>query len=68
MVRKDGEAMFEKIIGGDPKIVNTGTGLRPYYMIEYYDNKDGETHLGFGSKCLSVVKRFLAECFEEVIL
>lgn len=57
--------MPEKIIGGDPRIVFTGTALRPYYMIEYYDNKDGETHLGFGSKFLSVVKQDLAECFED---
>lgn len=57
--------MAEKIIGGDPRIVFTGTALRPYYMIEYYDIKDGKTHLGFGSKFLSVVKQDLVDYFED---
>ncbi len=57
--------MADKIIGGDPRIVNTETALRPYYMIEYYNSKDGETHLGFGSKYLSIVLQFLRECFED---
>lgn len=34
--------MPEKIIGGNPRIVFTGTALRPYHMIEYYDNMDEE--------------------------
>ncbi len=57
--------MTKKIIGGDPRIIITGTALRPYYQIEYYDSTDGKTHLGFGSKFLSVVKQYLVDCFED---
>lgn len=57
--------MSEKIIGGAPRIVFTGTALRPYYMIEYYDSVDSKTHLGFGSKFLSVVKQYLVDFFED---
>lgn len=57
--------MNKKIIGGDPRIVITGTVMHPYYTIEYYDNTSGETHLGFGSKSLSVVKQYLTEYFED---
>ncbi len=57
--------MAKKIISGDPMIVYTGTALRPYYMIEYYDSTDGKTHLGFGSKFLFVVKQYLVDYFED---
>ncbi len=56
--------MTKKIIGGDPRIVSIGTALRPYYQIEYYDHKDGKTHLGFGSRYLSQVQEYLNEFFE----
>ncbi len=57
--------MTKKIIGGDPRIVSIGTALRPYYQIEYYDGKDGNTHVGFGSKFLSVVRQYLTDYFED---
>lgn len=57
--------MNKEIIGGNPKITNTGTTFRPYYMIEYFDSKDSKTHLGFGSKKLSVVQQYLQDYFER---
>lgn len=46
------------------RIVVEGTPEKPYYNIWYFDPKDGECHIGFGSYCLDNVFNWLAEEFE----
>lgn len=46
------------------KIIVGGTAKNPYYNILYLDPTDGNYHIGFGSKCLDYVFKWLAEEFE----
>lgn len=46
------------------RIVVGGTSEKPCYNIWYFDQTDGECHIGFGSYCLGNVFNWLAEEFE----
>ncbi len=46
------------------RIVVGGTPEKPCYNIWYFDQTDGECHIGFGSYCLGNVFNWLAEEFE----
>lgn len=48
------------------KIVVRGTKEKPYYEIEYYDLRDEEVHVGYGSYYLNFVFDWFNECFEVV--
>lgn len=50
----------------NPEIVVRGTAENPYYMIHYFDVSDKKWHLGFGSKCLDMVYKWLDEEFEII--
>ena len=48
------------------RIIVDGTAKKPYYNILYFDPADNEYHIGYGSRYLRVVFRWLREEFEIV--
>lgn len=50
----------------NPEIVVRGTAENPYYMVLYFDVSDKKWHLGYGSKYLDTVYRWLDERFEII--
>lgn len=46
------------------KIIVSGTAVRPYYEIMWFDYMDREYHIGYGSYNIHFVFQWLSECFE----
>lgn len=48
------------------EIIVRGTSDKPYFEIAYFDLRDKEWHIGFGSYCLDYVFEWKRDCFEIV--
>ena len=46
------------------KIIVSGTAVRPYYEIMWFDYMDGQYNIGYGSYNIHFVFQWLSECFE----
>ena len=65
-LRADGCSQAAKIKTHFAKIIVEGTAEKPYYEIMYFDNTDGQYHIGLGSFYLEYVFKWLSEEFEIV--
>lgn len=65
-LRADGCSQAAKIKTHFAKIIVEGTAEKPYYEIMYFDNTDGQYHIGFGSFSIEFVFKWLSEEFEIV--
>ena len=60
----DGCRLVEKIKTQFAKIIVGGKNDKPYYSILYFDPKDRNFHIGYGSYTLAYVFLWLHDCFE----
>ena len=57
---------YPKIRTRFARIIICGSAEKPYYNILYFDPKDGDYHIGWGSYYLEYVRTWLEEEFEIV--